>query len=265
MACTYNIENIKEKVYFMTARSKTGLQLYIDRSSKKAYVEEYTGTLITMKVNTIEYREEANLDTRFTFSRQLTFTVAGYYNALNIANYPIVVIESQQGDKYILNYDFPYEVGYTYDGNNTTITLSMLSDYPLLPIRRDTSTISSRINNYCRYNNEDITKWQVQASDAGANTFADVDGQVTDFNLTLEEGEYSLSLNIALPLLPTSENDWIKVEYYDENKKDLIISTPSGKTIRLYSLQSEYTVEGSTITWQLTGVATMLQELFSIS
>ena len=268
MACSYNLNELKPKVLFITKAMKDSLDIYID-ARKWAYLEAEPDTYSTLSVKTTGYQEEASLDSRFTFSRQLTFTLEGYFNAATLYNYYSVMVVLPNNKKILLNFDHPYEVSYTYDGFETTVSLSILSDYPLLGFRKESDEIAGTSINTpdCHYLVGDYTSWEIEYFDAGTTTSGITvdDGKITDFQLELADGEFNVSLNIAVPLALSGVNDWQKVEYFNENKKDVILATPSGNIIHLYNLQSEYTIENTNITWQLTGMASMLKELVSVN
>lgn len=131
--CRYNIGNLKKVAYIFSSADN---KVYIDNG--EAYVDNLNGTLQAITNTSISFTETASYNDRFQFVKEVSLTVDGYVNLSALNGKYYVVLEDEHGTYWLVNYDFPSFVTYTYtleDGTEETVfKFSALSNFPTLKL-----------------------------------------------------------------------------------------------------------------------------------
>lgn len=139
--CKYNVNNLKKVVHiFSEALNK----VYIDNG--EAYVDNLNGTLQAITGTSISFTETTSYNDRFQFVKEVSLTVDGYVNLSALNGKYYVVLEDEHGTYWLVNYDFPSFVTYTYtleDGTEETVfKFSALSNFPTLKLNISVASAS---------------------------------------------------------------------------------------------------------------------------
>lgn len=131
--CKYNVNNLKKVVHIFSEASN---KVYIDNG--EAYVDNLNGTLQAITGTSISFTETTSFNDRFQFVKEVSLTVDGYVNLSALNGKYYVVLEDEHGTYWLVNYDFPSFVTYTYtleDGTEETVfKFSALSNFPTLKL-----------------------------------------------------------------------------------------------------------------------------------
>lgn len=138
MVTEYNIDKCQYKIYHL----KGTVFLFNDDLVKSISIDKDTtnislqGKPLTVKCETVEVTEESSLDGRFSFTHKVSFKVQGYDNGL--VGYKWIGFQDASGECWLLNpmLSTSWSYKYTLDsqGEVTTYTASLVSNFPLLHI-----------------------------------------------------------------------------------------------------------------------------------
>lgn len=139
--CKYNVNNLKKVVHIFSEASN---KVYIDNG--EAYVDNLNGTLQAITSTSISFTETTSYNDRFQFVKEVSLTVDGYVNLSELNGKYYVVLEDEHGTYWLVNYDFPSFVTYTYtleDGTEETVfKFSALSNFPTLKLNISVASAS---------------------------------------------------------------------------------------------------------------------------
>ena len=139
--CKYRLGNLKKVVYLYSSAS---VSINIDNG--EAYVSNYNGNAQILSGNAINYTETTSYNDRFQFAKNVSITCDGYVNLSSLNDKYYVILEDYDGNYWLVNYDFPSHVTYTYtlvDGENQTeFVLNALSNFPTLKLNWSSSKSS---------------------------------------------------------------------------------------------------------------------------
>ena len=129
--CGYRIGNLKKVVYLFSSATN---DVYIDNG--EAYVLNENGNFQRLSGTAISFNEVTNHDYRYKFTKTVSVTVDGFANLSRLSGKYYVVLEDEYGLFWLVNYDFPSLVTYTYtleDGvEETEFTFQAVSNFPTL-------------------------------------------------------------------------------------------------------------------------------------
>ena len=258
MACYYNTQELSDKIYFLTKAERDKISVSID-SQRQAYAEADLLIFRHLKVNSVEYEEESLYDNqnRYEFSKSLTFSISGFLPPDRLFNQYSVVIELKNVGKFLINYDSMFDIETTFNGYTTSVTLTALSNFPLLPMRiEDENSERSLYNTGCGYF---ISDWKgtkrLTTKDAGSERFPRIitDFQVDNLEINYSNGQVSSTLSVILPInqLNTSQYWDYEIEYFPTNLKDITIKNNKYE-IKINSMLPTYNINGaeSTLTFR---------------
>lgn len=255
MACYYNTNQLSDKIYFLTKAQRDKISISID-SQRTAYAEADLPIFKHLKVNSLEYEEESLYDNqnRYEFSKSLTFEVNGFLPPDRFFNQYSVVIERKNVGKFLVNYDQMFEIESTFNGYTTSVTLTVLSNFPLLPMKiGDENSERSLYSVDCGYF---VSEWKgarLTIKDAGLGRMPRTitDFQVDNLEIHYINGQVSSTLSVILPInqLNTSQY-WNEIEYFPTNLKDITIKNNKYE-IKWSAMLPTYDINGAESTLTL--------------
>lgn len=138
--CRYRIDKLDKVVYLISEDASKNI--YIDNG--EAYVTDIDQEPLSLKVYNISLTDTDELDERYKFTNQLTFSMDGYANYKDFQGRYFAIVKSIDGVYWLVNPMFPCKVTYTYtldaNGSHTDFTLSTASNHPTLRIRNISHT-----------------------------------------------------------------------------------------------------------------------------
>ena len=133
--CRYRLDKLDKVVYLISEDASKNI--YIDNG--EAYVTDIDQEPLSLKVYNIALNDTDELDERYKFTHQLTFSMDGYANYKDFQGRYFAIVKSIDGVYWLVNPMFPCKVTYTYtldaNGSHTDFTLSTASNHPTLRIR----------------------------------------------------------------------------------------------------------------------------------
>jgi hypothetical protein len=256
MACGYNIDELGDKIYFLTKTERDKIDISID-SQRQAYAQAPLLIYRHLKVNSVEYEEESLYDNqnRYEFSKSLTFEVNGFLPPDRLFNQYSVVIELKDVGKFLVNYDSMFDIESTFNGYTTTVTLTALSNFPLLPMRIETENSQrSLYNTGCGYFVSDWKGARLTITETGLGRMPRTitDFQVENLEIHYINGQIETNLSVVLPIteLNTSQYWDYEIEYFPTNLKDVTLKN-NRYEIKWNSMLPTYNINGSSVTLTL--------------
>lgn len=138
--CRYRLDKLEKVVYLISEDASKNI--YIDNG--EAYVMDIDQEPLSLKVYNIALTDTDELDERYKFTNQLTFSMDGYANYKDFQGRYFAIVKSIDGVYWLVNPMFPCKVTYTYtldaNGSHTDFTLSTASNHPTLRIRNISHT-----------------------------------------------------------------------------------------------------------------------------
>ena len=138
MVTEYNLDKSNYKIY----RLKGTVFLFQDDLVKSISIDGDTshislsGKPLTVRCDTVQVSEESSIDGRFSFSHTVTFKVQGY--DISLVGYKWIGFQDASGECWLLNPMLNPLLTYKYtldsEGESTTYTVSLTSNFPLLHI-----------------------------------------------------------------------------------------------------------------------------------
>ena len=256
MACYYNTNQLSDKIYFLTKAQRDKIDISID-SQRQAFAEADLPIFKHLKVNSLEYEEESLYDNqnRYEFSKSLTFSISGFLPPDRFFNQYSVVIERKNVGKFLVNYDHQFEIESTFNGYTTSVTLTVLSNFPLLPMKiGDENSERSLYSVDCGYFISDWKGARLTITETGLGRMPRTitDFQVDNLEIHYINGQVSSTLSVILPInqLNTSQY-WNEIEYFPTNLKDITIKNNKYE-IKWNSMLPTYDINGaeSTLTFR---------------
>lgn len=133
--CRYRLDKLDKVVYLISEEASKNI--HIDNG--EAYVMDIDQEPLSLKVYNIALTDTDELDERYKFTHQLTFSMDGYVNYKDFQGRYFAIVKSLDGVYWLVNPLFPCKVTYTYtldaNGSHTDFTLSTASNHPTLRIR----------------------------------------------------------------------------------------------------------------------------------
>lgn len=132
--CRYRLDKLDKVVYLISEDDLRNIHI----DDGEAFVDGVTAEPLSLKVYNIALADTDELDERYKFTHQLTFSVNGYANYRDFQGKYFVIVKSLDGVYWLVNPLFPCKVTYTYNldanGSHTDFTLSTASNHPTLRI-----------------------------------------------------------------------------------------------------------------------------------
>lgn len=256
MACYYNTQELSDKIYFLTKAEVNKLDISID-SQRQAYAEADLLISRHLKVNSLEYEEESLYDNqnRYEFSKSLTFSISGFLPPDRFFNQYSVVIERKNVGKFLVNYDHQFEIESTFNGYTTSVTLTALSNFMLLPMKiGEENTERSIYSVDCGYF---VSDWKgakrLTITETGLGRFPRIitDFQVDNLEIHYINGQIETNLSVILPIKELNTTQyWNEIQYYPTNLKDITL-TNNKYQIKWSAMLPTYDINGAESTLTL--------------
>lgn len=138
MVTNYDIDKTNYKIYSL----KGTVFLFNDDLLRQISIDKdvthisLSGKPLTVRCDTVQVSEESSIDGRFSFSHTVTFKVQGY--DISLVGYKWIGFQDASGECWLLNpmLNPLWTYKYTLDseGESTTYTVSLTSNFPLLHI-----------------------------------------------------------------------------------------------------------------------------------
>lgn len=132
--CRYRLDKLDKVVYLISEDDLRNI--HIDNG--EAYVDGITTTPLSLSVYNIALTDANELDERYKFTHQLTFSMDGYVNYRDFQGRYFAIVKSVDGVYWLVNPLFPCKVTYTYtldaNGSHTDFTMSTISNHPTLRV-----------------------------------------------------------------------------------------------------------------------------------
>lgn len=269
LSCDYHNFELKDKIYLIPDYALK--VIYTDGFNEVVFSGNSANVTI-LEGYDINFQEETSFDERFKFSKSVSIKVNGYktFNDLDYRYYAI--IETKEGEFYLVNVDFPSFVTHTYTLNNgTNSTELVFSSQSNIATLKLTNFNPNNVNSCKQYSNAKIknvklteawasylSTWQKSLVNKGE--FVDIEPLPDSVSLTEEfDGEkYTVTLGFDIPM-SYYKNDWhIKLLQFEENKYRGYIELEDGnKAFVGYNvgLFPSYTINGDIISIRLTETA----------
>ena len=153
--CRYNYSKLKNVVYLV---SKYHVKdIHVD--GYDAYIEDLDELPLRLNGFNISLNEETSLDERYEFQKTVTLSMHGYVSRV-IGDRFYVILESEDGTKWMVNPDFPARVTYTFNLSNNTnqtdFTFSLLSNFPTLRLQANFEVVNAPCMGYNSYGIKDL-------------------------------------------------------------------------------------------------------------
>ena len=133
--CKYRLDKLDKVVYLISEDASKNIHI----DDGEAYVMDIDQEPLSLKVYNIALSDTDELDERYKFTHQLTFSMDGYANYKDFQGRYFAIVKSVDGVYWLVNPLFPCKVTYTYildaNGSHTDFTLSTASNHPTLRIR----------------------------------------------------------------------------------------------------------------------------------
>lgn len=131
-SCGYSYYKLENVVYLVSKEHTK--KVYIDNG--EAYISGLTEVPLRFDCFNLQFTEESNLDERYKFTKQVTFSLHGYATNNVFSGKYYVILKSKDGTKWMVNVDFPSKVTYTFNLNSnqyqTDFTFASVSNFPTL-------------------------------------------------------------------------------------------------------------------------------------
>ena len=138
MVTNYDIDKSNYKIYSL----KGTVFLFNDDLLRSISIDgdsthiSLSGKPLTVRCDTVQVSEESSIDGRFSFSHTVTFKVQGY--DISLVGYKWIGFQDASGECWLLNPMlnplWTYKYTLDSDGESTTYTVSLASNFPLLHI-----------------------------------------------------------------------------------------------------------------------------------
>ena len=138
MVTNYDLDKSNYKIYSL----KGTVFLFNDDLIRSISIDgdsthiSLSGKPLTVRCDTVQVSEESSIDGRFSFSHTVTFKVQGY--DISLVGYKWIGFQDASGECWLLNPMlnplWTYKYTLDSDGESTTYTVSLTSNFPLLHI-----------------------------------------------------------------------------------------------------------------------------------
>lgn len=279
--CKYNNLRLKDCVYLVASAHTNDIDLNDDNNH---YNLSINGNVIKMEAKNVTLTEEVSLDGRYAFERTVEFTLLGYANDSTIGQRRYVIVETEEGVRFMVNIDFKAEISYDFTLDDSTyatrFTFHTFSNFPMLEISNGFT--ARTINSRCGYMVPEVDSVQLAYFRDVRLTSDDYLEVVGDFikieylkaslSESYSDGEYIDSVTLELPL---DGRSWhYQLEEFQKNLYFCLIR-PKGEDCGYFvglslGLQATHTIEtnesDSTIRVTLRGRSDIpLDKLFDYS
>ena len=230
----------------------------------------------------VQLKEQQSTNENLRFTKNVQITIDGYFNATGrIPSNPIVIVENQQGTRFLVNPEFGCDIEYTFTLNSsqcqTVVEFDNISNLPVLEFVGKIINITTFEE--CKYKLSGVDKFEVinfdnvalNPSSANITIFGNDAFKQVQFNdntFTLEEKYkdhlYTDTINFDITL-DNYKSSWHYdlVKFLDRNYSAIV--TPKGQNNKFYvgfnlGLQPSYQIETSTEVGQIDNITITFTE-----
>lgn len=223
----------------------------------------------------VQLKEQQSTNENLRFTKNVQITIDGYYNYPKLVPFkgePVVIVENQEGTRFIVNPEYTADIEYTFTLNSsqcqTVLEFDNISNLPVLQILDKEYSVFENVEVYggkCKYklggvdkfeiinfNNVALNQYTHNITIFGNDAFKQV--QFNDNTFTLEEKYkdhlYTDSINFDITL-DNYKSSWHYdlVKFLDRNYSAIV--TPKRQNDKFYvgfnlGLQPSYEIETST-------------------
>lgn len=130
--CSYSFTKLKDVVYVVSKEHVK--DVHVDNGI--AYINNLTELPLRLNGFNIQFTEETSLDERYKFSKKVTLSLKGYTNINFFGERYYVIVETIDGQYYMVNVDYPSRITHTFNLsqniNQTDFTFACESNFPTL-------------------------------------------------------------------------------------------------------------------------------------
>ncbi len=259
-ACKYAYSKLKDVIYLVSATHTK--KIHIDGGD--AYIEDLYASPLRLEGFNIHLTEESSLNEMYTFNKSVTISMRGYVSNYAFQDKYYVILEDEEGVKWMVNPDFPLRLTYTYNlndtANETDFTLQARTNYPTLRCVTDFVSTPFECKNMVLNGIDDIKLIEkdyavLDVANKVVNTYSSVafkDVKPIKNSASLQEVfdgeriETNISFNIYL-------NDYKASWHYDllefdENKYSAVVSSKTNNKFYCgfeFGMQPNYRIQAS--------------------
>lgn len=280
----YKIGKLKDFIYI----GNDSILKYIQIKDNIAYISS-EANVAKLNGSNIQLKEQQSTNENLRFTKNVQITINGYFNATGrIPSNPIVIVENQEGTRFLVNPEYAADIEYTFTLNSTqcqtVLEFDNISNLPVLQLVEKASPsafdYAEYINEECKYRLGGVKDFQVINFDNVAlnpkrgeiTTFDDDSFKQVQFNdgtFTLEEKYkdhlYTDTINFDITL-DNYKSSWHYdlVKFLDRNYSAIV--TPKGQDDNKFyvgfnlGLQPSYEIETSTEVGQIDNITITLSE-----
>ena len=273
----YKIGKLKDFIYVGDASILNEISI----KDNIAHIKSGIG-LDKLNGSNVQLKEQQSTNENLRFTKNVQITIDGYFNATGrIPSNPIVIVENQQGTRFLVNPEFGCEMEYTFTLNSsqcqTVVEFDNISNLPVLEFVGKIINITTFEE--CKYKLSGVDKFEIINFDNVAlnqythniTIFGDDAFKQVKFNngtFTLEEKYkdhlYTDTINFDITL-DNYKSSWHYdlVKFLDRNYSAIV--TPKGQNNKFYvgfnlGLQPSYQIETSTEVGQIDNITITFTE-----
>lgn len=263
----YKIGKLKDFIY-------VGDASILNKISIKDNIAHINSVIVLDKLNgsNVQLKEQQSTNENLRFTKNVQITIDGYFNATGrISRNPIVIVENQQGTRFLVNPEFGADIEYTFTLNSsqcqTVVEFDNISNLPVLELVGEIINAHNvTTSEECKYKLSGIDKFEIinfdnvalNSARAKMTIFGDDSFKQVQFNdgtFTLEEKYkdhlYTDTINFDITL-DNYKSSWHYdlVKFLDRNYSAIVTSKRQNKN-KFYvgfnlGLQPSYEIETST-------------------
>ena len=267
----YKIGKLKDFIYVVNDSIFDSIQIV----GNGAIVKE-PFKLTKLNGSNVQLKEQQSTNENLRFTKNVQITIDGYFNAQEFLQYkgePVVIVENQEGTRFLVNPEYTADIEYTFTLNSTqcqtVVEFDNISNLPVLELfDKNSPSVFDYAEVYggkCKYKLGGVKDFQVINFDNVAlnrytkhiTIFGDDSFKQVKFNdgtFTLEEKykdhKYTDTINFDITL-DNYKSSWHYdlVKFLDRNYSAIV--TPKGLDDKFYvgfnlGLQPSYEIETST-------------------
>lgn len=276
----YKIGKLKDFIY-------VGDASILNEITIKDNIAHINGGINLDKLNgsNVQLKEQQSTNENLRFTKNVQITIDGYFNATGrIPSNPIVIVENQQGTRFLVNPEFGADIEYTFTLNSsqcqTVVEFDNISNLPVLEFVGEIIDVFDVTTfEECKYKLSGVDKFEIinfdnvalNSARAKMTIFGDDSFKQVQFNngtFTLEEKYkdhlYTDTINFDITL-DNYKSAWHYdlVKFLDRNYSAIV--TPKRQNNYFYvgfnlGLQPSYEIETSTEVGQIDNITITLSE-----
>ena len=274
----YKIGKLKDFIYIGDA----SILKYIQIKDNIAHIKSGIG-LDKLNGSNVQLKEQQSTNENLRFTKNVQITIDGYFNATGrIPSNPIVIVENQQGTRFLVNPEFGCEMEYTFTLNSTqcqtVVEFDNISNLPVLEFVGKIINVTTFEE--CKYKLSGVDKFEIINFDnvalnperAKMTIFGDDSFKQVQFNngtFTLEE-KYKNHMYIDTINFDITLDNYKSAWHYDlvkflDRNYSAIVTSKGQENNNFYvgfnlGLQPSYEIETSTEVGQIDNITITFTE-----